>query len=355
MYKLHFGFNFLPFENTPDPLFYYTAGQRGQVKTRVSHAIDAGMGIVVVTGAIGSGKTTLSQMIISEIANNRSLIWLPEPPVSGVDLLVYIADELGIKVANYENSTFIIRELREKLRQLIKNNRRCIVIIDECHLITDDTIKGLRLLNNLEDGAQKLIQLVLFGQEEFLKIIDRPEMESFKQRIQSGMETLGAMDAESSCKYIKHRLKIAGSHPGIFDDTAWKGIKIALSNDGTPRMINSLCHRALTVAFEKNKKQVDITDIYVAAKVLGIQEKVYFYIVDLNTKLRAQAVERKSHPLNREKTPPQKSIKWPIFFALFSAALFSAALFILVVIYYCDNSNSQGFSACFSALWEELT
>ena len=330
MYKSHFGFNFLPFENTPDPLFYYTAGQRGQVKKRVSHAIAAGMGIVVVTGAIGSGKTTLSQMIISEIVNSRSLIWLPEPPVAGIDLLVYIADELGIKVANYENSAFIIRELRDKLRQLIKSNRRCIVIIDECHLITDDTIRGLRLLNNLEDGAQKLIQLVLFGQEEFLRIIDKPEMASFKQRIQSGMETLGTMDAESSCDYIKHRIKIAGGRPDTLDNTAWKGIKIALSDDGAPRTINSLCHRALTVAFEKNKKRVDITDIYVAAKVLGIQEKVYFYIVDLNTKLRAQAVERKSRPPNHEKTPPQKSIERPTFFTLFSAALFILAIIMLL-------------------------
>lgn len=284
MYTQYFNLNILPFENVPDPLFFYNQGDHARIRQQISGSLQSGRGLIVVTGPIGSGKTTLSQMIKADFPENIKLIWMAEPPANSIDLYLFLAQELGLQPLSPEK-TFVMRDIRNALLKINSEGKKCLIIIDESHLMSDDVINGIRLLNNLEEGSIKLIQLLLLGQEELLEMINRPAMEPFKQRI-AALETLGRMNVDAIRKYILHRIKVAGGTPDLISDTGWEALSIAFQAGGTPRTINSLCDRSFSVAFEREKPIVDAHDIYEATQRLGLRTDVFHYIISLKSKER---------------------------------------------------------------------
>ncbi len=284
MYTQHFNLNALPFENVPDPLFFYNQGDHARIRKQISGSLQSGRGLVVVTGPMGSGKTTLSQMIKADFPESIQLIWMAEPPASSSDLYLFLAQELGLEPSSSEK-TFVMRDIRNALLKINTEGKKCLVIIDESHLMTDDVINGVRLLNNLEEGSLKLIQLLLLGQEELMEKINKPAMEPFRQRI-AALETLGKMDVEAVRKYISHRIKVAGGTPDLISDTGWEAFFIAFHIGGTPRTINSLCDRAFSVAYERDKHTIDAHDVYEATQRLGLRTDVFHYIISLKSKER---------------------------------------------------------------------
>ncbi|SFE27999.1 ExeA family protein [Nitrosomonas sp. Nm166] len=316
IYTQHFNLNKLPFENVPDPLFFYNSGDHARIRKQISGSLQSGRGLIVVTGPIGSGKTTLSQMIKADFPEDIKLIWMAEPPASSGDLYLYLAQELGLQPPSSEK-TFVMRDIRNALLKINSEGEKCLVIIDESHLMSDDVLNGIRLLNNLEEGSVKLIQLLLLGQEELMEKINRPAMEPFKQRI-AALETLGRMNVEAVRNYISHRLKIAGGTPDLISDTGWEAISIAFHTGGTPRTINSLCDRSFSVAFERNKPVVDAHHVYEATQRLGLRTDVFHYIISLKSK------ERKSQEIQvtADQTVPQTPEAPPAETAASEAPLF---------------------------------
>ena len=284
MYAQHFSLNLLPVENVPDPLFFYDHGDHARIRKQISGSLQSGRGLIVVTGPIGSGKTTLSQMIKSDFPENIKLIWMAEPPANSSDLYLFLAQELGIQPTSAEK-TFVMRDIRNALLRINAEGKKCLVIIDESHLMSEDVINGIRLLNNLEEGSTKLIQLLLLGQEELMEKINRPEMAPFKQRI-AALETLGKMNVDRVMKYITHRLQVAGGTPKLISDTGWEALSIAFGSGGTPRTINSLCDRSFNVAYERDKSIVDAKDVYEATQRMGMITDVFHYIILLNNQER---------------------------------------------------------------------
>lgn len=307
MYAEHFALKTLPFENVPDPIFFFDQGDYGRARGRIADSLKAGRGLMVVAGPIGSGKTTLSQMIIkSEFSRDKRLIWMAEPPGNREDLFLFIAQELGLKPSTSER-TFVIRDIRNALLKIRSEGGRCLAIIDESHLISDDVISGLRLLNNLEEGSAKLIQILLLGQPELMETIDKPDMEPFKQRIAT-LEILGKMSADSMHKYVSHRIQVAGGHPSLFTDTGLEALSLAFPSGGTPRLINSLCDRSLNAAFEKGKAAVDAQDVYEAAQGMGLGKEVFFYILKLKeTETMVQAPFKGADDAIEEAETPGKT------------------------------------------------
>ncbi len=312
MYTEHFGLSILPFENVPDPLFFYDYGDHARIREQISGSLQSGRGLIIVTGPIGSGKTTLSQMIKSDFPDSIQLIWMAEPPANSNDLYLFLAQELELKPSSSEK-TFVMRDIRKALLKINSEGKRCLVIMDESHLMSDDVINGIRMLNNLEEGPIKLIQLLLLGQEELMEKINKPEMEPFKQRI-AALENLGKMDADVVCKYVTHRIQVAGGTAALILDTGWEALSIAFnsSGGGTPRTINSLCDKSFHVAFERGKLAIDAQDIYEATQRLGLRTDVFHYIASLNAR------ERKSqehHPAANkpvaETAPPDKEQSSP--------------------------------------------
>lgn len=386
MYTEHFNLNLLPFENVPDPLFFYDYGDHALIRKQISGSLQSGRGLIVVIGPIGSGKTTLSQMIKFDFPENIKLIWMGEPPANSTNLYLFLAQELGLQPSSTEK-TFVMRDVRNALLKLNSEGKKCLVIMDEAHLMSDDVINGIRLLNNLEEGSIKLIQMLLLGQEELMEKIDRPEMEPFKQRIAT-LEVLGKMNVDTMVKYISHRIQVAGGSPTLISDTGWEALSIAFSTGGTPRTINSLCDRSFNVAFEREKPVVDARDIYEATQRMGLRTDVYHYICLLNTRERERDIKtQESQPIadnavqetseqpspsiarEAEQTSGETISEVPgvLGIRMGGAGLSSAdkmglkvpatlllssiVALTLSVIFFCQRTDATGFLGCFMALF----
>ena len=312
MYAQHFNLNLLPFENVPDPLFFYDQGDHARIRKQISGSLQSGRGLIVVTGPIDSGKTTLSQMIKSDFPEAIKVIWMAEPPANSSDLYLFLAQELGLKPTSSEK-TFVMRDIRNALLKINSEGKKCLVIMDESHLMSEDVVNGIRLLNNLEEGSTKLIQLLLLGQEELMEMINKPEMAPFKQRI-AALETLGKMNVDRVLKYITHRIQVAGGAPNLISDTGWEALSIAFSSGGAPRTINSLCDRSFNVAYERDKPIVDAQDIYEATQRMGLVTDVFHYIILLNNRERKkqesqQAAEQVTDSAVPETAPTPTLVK----------------------------------------------
>jgi MSHA biogenesis protein MshM len=285
MYKELLNLSKWPFENVPDPEFFFNRGGHARAFQSISSSIDVGRGLMVVGGPIGSGKTTLSQMIMKVYGKRLNLIWMAEPPDNGMDLLTYLGRELGISPVD-ESRIFLIDEIRSAL---LASESRCLLIIDEAHLMLDEVAGTLKTLNNLELMSKKLIQILLLGQEELIVFINKPEMASFKQRIAT-LEVIGRMERREIKDYIQHRLDTAGGKPDTFTEVALEAI--ALGSGGVPRLINTLSDKALFYASSKGSKIADVEDVYDAAQGL-IDRKEIFHMM-LRIKNRAREDENKS-------------------------------------------------------------
>ena len=381
MYTKHFDLQILPFENVPDPVFFFDQGDYHNIRNHITESLKAGRGLMVVTGPIGSGKTTMSQMMKSDF-HDLKLILIAEPPGNSMDLFLFLAQELGLQLSSTER-TFVIRDIREALLKIDSGGSKCLMIIDESHLMSDDTTNGIRLLNNLEEGSTKLIQILLLGQIELMETINKPEMEPFKQRI-AALEIIGQMKADRIREYISHRIRVAGGDPALFSDTGWEAISVAFNSGGTPRTINSLCDRAFNAAFEKEKEVVDAHDVYEATQKLGLKTDVFHYIVSLKNRERKEQGTPPAADNSREKgngrsplsgaeavkteapvkslkpeafpstrnmsafkpdTEEQKGLKMPVlFFSLSITAL------ILSIFFFCQKSGSPDLIGCLQEL-----
>jgi len=409
MYTEHFNLNLLPFENVPDPLFFYDYGSRAHIRKQIYGALQNNRGLIVVIGPIGSGKTTLSQMIKFDFSESIKLIWMGEPPANSADLYLFLAQELGLQPSSPEK-TFVMRDIRNALLKINAEGKKCLVILDESHLMSDDVINGIRLLNNLEEGSIKLIQLLLLGQEELMDKINSLEMEPFKQRI-AALEVLGKMNVDTMIKYVTHRLQVAGGTPDLISDTGWEALSIAFSTGGTPRTINSLCDKSFSVACEREKPAVDARDVYEATQRMRLTTDVFHYICLLNTQEREREKEierekeretknRESPPtadkpvsktvdepaqkkVETEQAPPPVTQKedeksWEMVYEmpdisrirmgaaeLFPAEredlklpvtllLLSILAFMLSVLFFCQRTESTGFAGCLMDLFNVL-
>lgn len=380
MYIKHFGLNILPFENVPDPAFFFDKGDYKRIFMEMVEFLKTERGLMVVAGPIGSGKTTLSQVLMSYIGDKMKVVWLAEPPERSIELLSYIARELGLESSSSASKVFLIKDIREFLLKSNREGKRFLIIIDEAHQLSDEVIGGVRLLNNLEEGADKLFQIILIGQDELMDIISKPELTSFKQRI-TNLELIGRMDKDRIHEYILHRLHVAGaSEENIFSDT---GIgAVAAATGGVPRLINTLCHRAMIEAFKRKKYLVDMDDVDEAAQEIGLGRETFRYITKTRFKEKEKQVafhksvqksdlsplmqkndsplpeQNKKHiPLKTKKIPLRlhighrilkriEGMEMPILFLLSSIVAF-----VLSIMFYCGKLGSSSSITC---IWELL-
>lgn len=351
MYTDHFSLNSLPFENVSDPACFFEQGDYSRVLSRMVDSVRAEKGLMVVAGPIGTGKTTLSQKLMVSVPKNTRIIWLGEPPDTSDELLLFLSQELHISPGS-SGRVFVLRDIKEYLLKLRNEGNRCLLIIDEVHKISDDALECVRLLNNLEQGSSKLIQMLLIGQEEFLVKLSRPQLESFKQRI-AWLEAIGTMTPLQTHEYIMHRLKVAGSRSSIFADDAIEAIVSATR--GTPRLVNTFCDRALRISYESGNPLVDVESVRQAADEIGLGSEVFLWLTNRRAErveetvqkaapqpssLRENAISAVSDPIRRETRSvnrgrpartPQENPSWtfPILLLCGSILLFGSSLWFL--------------------------
>jgi type II secretory pathway predicted ATPase ExeA len=199
-----------------------------------------------VSGEIGSGKTTLCRVMMERLPAEVETVFLANPSYSRSEILLAIAEELGLPVRN-DPAVPALRSLQEKLLELYAAGKRVVVMIDEAHAMPEDTLEQVRLLSNLESSRHKLLQIVLFGQPELDEALAKPSMRQLKDRITHSFRTRPLVGDEVG-KYVAFRMRAAGyKGPDVFSPAAIAAITRASS--GLSRRINVLCDKALLAAF----------------------------------------------------------------------------------------------------------
>lgn len=261
MFESFFGLAAKPFGKTPDPSFLYESRQHREALARLEYSVDE-KELALLTGDIGSGKTTLSRALIDRVGDARPVVLLINPRLTPTQLLRSIARGLEIEPARFRND--LLDQLHTRLYELYEERREPVLIIDEAQLIpSKGTFDEIRLLTNFQLDDQNLLSVVLIGQPELAARLDRDAYEPLRQRI--GMRySLGPLSLEETVEYIEHRIRVAGGARNPFSATAMEEIH-SLSG-GVPRLINTLCTTALLDAFGEDAETIDPMRIASAAR-----------------------------------------------------------------------------------------
>jgi len=255
MYENFFGFREKPFNITPNPRFIFLSKTHQEVFAHLLYGLQSHAGFIEITGEVGTGKTTILRTLFEQLdEQDYRLALIFNPRLSVLDLLRSINREFGLPVG-----TGTHLELTDQLNRFLLEENRAgrtpVLVIDEAQNLTSDVLEQIRLLSNLETATDKLIQIVLVGQPELGRNLDRPELRQLNQRITVRYH-LGRLDYSDSCAYIRHRLQVAGCEdPGLFTPAALK--QIFRLSGGLPRLINVICDRACLVAFTEGQARID--------------------------------------------------------------------------------------------------
>jgi general secretion pathway protein A len=235
-----------PFSITPDPEFLFLSQTHQSVLERVLYSIDTKMGFILLSGEVGTGKTTICRSIIDTLEDKAEIVYIINPSLSGRAILASILDDLAIQYGRDASKKDLIDQLNNFLLYR-DGNKPMVIIIDDAQTMSLEVLEDLRLLSNLETDKEKMLQIVIVGQPELEDNLSRPEMRQLRQRIfvNCRLEHLKPREVES---YIDRRLFIAGSSGQVqFSPGAKRAI--AKSSKGIPRVINKICDYALTAGY----------------------------------------------------------------------------------------------------------
>jgi general secretion pathway protein A len=247
MYEAFYGLSSKPFQLNPDPNFFFGSKQHRRAKAYLEYGVSRNEGFIVITGEIGAGKTTVLRSLIEGLQGGNVITGhLVTTQLGAEDTLRMVGAAFGFRVKDVPKSELLIT-LEAFLISQTSKGKRCLLIVDEAQNLTPRAVEELRMLSNFQFGNQALLQSFLVGQPEFREILQRPEMEQFRQRVAATCH-IGPLDAEETQRYIEHRLKCAGAtDKPTFEPATFEGIFKA--SGGIPRRINSMCDRLLLLGF----------------------------------------------------------------------------------------------------------
>jgi len=252
LYLEHFGLNEPPFRITPHTDFFFEGAERGATLEALAYAVLHDEGIVKVSGEVGSGKTMLCRILIEWLPAEVATIYLATPSFAREEILQAIADDLELKLS--ERRTVALRELQEHLITLYGAGRRVVILIDEAHVMPEDTLEQVRLLSNLESSRHKLLQIVLFGQPELDAVLAKPSLRQLRDRITHSFR-MRPLPAPEVAKYLDFRMRAAGYRgPQVFAPRAAR--MLASASDGLTRRINILADKCLLAAYSETSHAV---------------------------------------------------------------------------------------------------
>lgn len=266
MYETFYGLERKPFQLIPDPKFYFGSKQHSRAKAYLEYGVSRNEGFVVITGEIGAGKTTILRTLIDGLHGSNVVTGhLVTTQLDAEDTLRMVGAAFGFKVKDVPKSELLIT-LEAFLISQTSQGKRCLLIVDEAQNLTMRAIEELRMLSNFQFGNQALLQSFLIGQPEFREILQRPEMEQFRQRVAATCH-IGPLDRDETQGYVEHRLRQAGAT----DKPSWgEGAFDAIfrATGGIPRRINSVCDRVLLLGFLAGRTHLAAGDVDEVVKEL---------------------------------------------------------------------------------------
>lgn len=263
MYCKFYGLKEKPFNVTSDPAFFYLSSQHKEALAHLYYGISQRKGILVLTGEIGTGKTTLCRFFLGQLGKEVKTAFILNTYFSEIELLEAIIKDFGIKAKDKTRLSFI-NELNKFLLKESESGNNVVLIVDEAQNLTPKQLEQVRLLSNLETEKHKLLQIVLAGQPELGRKLNLYHLRQLKQRIMVSYH-ITPLSQEEVNNYIGHRLAIAGSIGRVnFLEEAIK--KVWDFSKGTPRLVNILCDRALLAGFVS---ETNIIDANIIDKCLG--------------------------------------------------------------------------------------
>ncbi|MCX5700134.1 MAG: AAA family ATPase [Candidatus Omnitrophica bacterium] len=258
MYCKFYGLKERPFNVTSDPDFFYLSAKHKEALAHLHYGVSQRKGIIVLTGEIGTGKTTICRFFINQLEKNVKTALILNPHFSEIQLLDAIVRDFGIKTSS-KVRLGLIRELNAFLLNESNLGNNIVLIIDEAQNLKPAVLEQVRLLSNLETEKEKLLQVILVGQPELNTRLNLYELRQLRQRIMVRYHIL-PLERKEIREYIEHRLNFAGLNSGIeFSDEAISAITDF--SCGTPRLINMICDRALLAGFTCETRSIDKTII----------------------------------------------------------------------------------------------
>lgn len=263
MYSGFFGFSSPPFSIAPNPDFMFLSPRHAEALAHLRFGLGDAGGFVLLTGEVGTGKTTVSRSLLQELDEQTDVAFILNPTLSELELLAAICDELKIR---YKKTDASLKLLGDKITQRLQKNhdagKKTILIIDEAQHLQPAVLEQLRLLTNLETNTKKLLQVILIGQPELQQLLQRNDLRQLAQRITARYHLL-PLNLSEVQQYVRFRLKVAGCERPVFNDKAVK--KLFELSGGIPRLLNLLADRALLAAYGKQQAVVDAKEVQRAA------------------------------------------------------------------------------------------
>ena len=254
MYLTFYGLKEKPFNATPDPKFLYLTPGHREALAQLLYGVQENKGFIVLTGEVGTGKTTLLRALLQRLDGNTAVAFIFNSMLPFDGVLEYMLEEFGIaKTAGTQaQRLFALNNFLIERRRVSQNT---VLILDEAQNLDPPTLEQVRLLSNLETPSDKLLQILLVGQPELRAKLQLPKLRQLKQRI--GLScSIPPLTPEETRKYIRMRLRIAGARAlGIFTDRAVG--RIAEYTGGIPRLVNIICDHCLIIGYADQERRID--------------------------------------------------------------------------------------------------
>lgn len=267
MYKTFYNLQRSPFEITPDPSFLFPTKRHNEALAGLYYGVRRHKGFVVLTGEVGTGKTLLLRCLLEFLKKSRDVAfaYLFNSRLSPTEFLQYIVSDFGLPAAG-KNKSELLLDLQNYVITRGLRKLTTVLIVDEAHHLSAETLEEVRLLTNLETTQDKLLQVLLVGQPELDEKLDSIELRQLKQRI-SVRVSLGPLNPEETKGYIERRLQLSGanSHAGVLFP-AQTIAAVHRHSHGIPRLINTICENALITTYSKKMQTVPPTIIDAVAK-----------------------------------------------------------------------------------------
>jgi type II secretory pathway predicted ATPase ExeA len=285
IYQEHFGLRCAPFNVTPDPSFLYLSASHREAFAQLSYGIKARKGFVVLSGEVGTGKTTLVHALLDELNGDTQTALIFNRVVSSEDLLRYVCEDFGLVESERDHRgvhdylTLLNRFLLESYR---KGNNVALVI-DEAQNLDAEVLESIRLLSNFETSRDKLLQILLVGQPELVTRLNSPELRQLKQRVALRHHLLPLNFAECR-EYIARRMEVAGGNTQMFASQAFEAVYVY--SGGTPRLVNILCDNGMLTAYALSKREVTAEMIQEVAGDLNLVSSTASRVFHAEPKMR---------------------------------------------------------------------